>query len=94
MPTYKLTFYNIPATAEVSRMLFFLAGVEFEDNRLEFNSKEWKELKPSKKDHVNLKTFEFSLFEFLSNSLNYIRKYFIHALNSLHHMCKCFKENR
>ena len=94
MPTYKLTFYNIPATAEVSRMLFFLAGVEFEDNRLEFNSKEWKELKPSKKDNVSSITFEFSRFEFLSNSLNYIRKYFLYVLNSLHHMCKCFKGNR
>ena len=58
MSTYKLTFYNVPATAEVSRMLFFLAGVEFEDNRLEFNSKEWKELKPSKNDNISWETLK------------------------------------
>ena len=40
-------FYNIPATAEVGRMLLHLAGVELQENRLEFNSKEWNELKPS-----------------------------------------------
>ena len=34
MPTYKLIYYNFGARAETARMLFKLAGQEFEDYRL------------------------------------------------------------
>ena len=48
MPQYKLSYFNIRARAEVTRMLFSLAGVEFEDNRFEFGGSEWPDFKPSK----------------------------------------------
>ena len=35
MPVYKLTYFNARARAEVSRILFALAGVEYEDERIE-----------------------------------------------------------
>ena len=47
MPEYKLTYFNIRARAEVTRMLFTLAGVEFEDKRIDFGSPDWPEFKPS-----------------------------------------------
>ena len=34
MPQYKLTYFNMAARAETARMLFKLAGVEFEDVRV------------------------------------------------------------
>ena len=45
MPQYKLTYFNVRARAEVARMLFALADVEYEDYRLKPG--EWPELKPS-----------------------------------------------
>ncbi|CAJ0932389.1 unnamed protein product, partial [Mesorhabditis belari] len=36
MPHYKLTYFDLRGRAEVSRQLFALAGVPYEDNRLNF----------------------------------------------------------
>ena len=41
MPQYKLIYSQNRGSAEVSRMLFALAGVEFEDKRLQFKEPEW-----------------------------------------------------
>ena len=46
MPTYKLTYFNVRGRAETARMLFKLAGQEFEDNRVEGET--WQAMKPSK----------------------------------------------
>jgi len=44
---YKLTYFDFYCRAEAARMVFALAGVEFEDHRLsvEYYEKNWKELK-------------------------------------------------
>ena len=50
MPKYRLIYSKNRGKAEVSRMLFSLAGVEFEDKRIQYRgpeSQEWTELKPS-----------------------------------------------
>ena len=49
MPQYRLIYSKNRGKAEVSRMLFSLAGVEFEDKRIQYRgpeSQEWAELKP------------------------------------------------
>ena len=43
MSGYKLTYFNIQARGEVSRILFALADVKYEDNRIEFD--DWPSLK-------------------------------------------------
>jgi len=43
---YKLTYFNFYGRGEAARMLFALAGVEYEDYRIEWTSDEWKQLKP------------------------------------------------
>jgi len=45
MPEYKLTYFNLRARAEVSRLLFAAAGVKYEDIRVE--KSRWPELKPT-----------------------------------------------
>ncbi len=45
MPNYKLTYFNGRGRGEPIRMLFALAGQEFEDNRVGGDS--WQEFKPS-----------------------------------------------
>ena len=45
MPSYKLTYYNTTGLAEVTRYLFKLKNVPFEDVRL--TREQWLELKPS-----------------------------------------------
>ena len=44
MPTYKLTYFDVRGRAEMTRMAFVAAGVEFEDCRVT----DWATLKPSK----------------------------------------------
>ena len=46
MASYKLTYFNLRGRGEGARLLFKLAGVDFEDNRIEM--KDWLEFKPSK----------------------------------------------
>ncbi|XP_022081115.1 uncharacterized protein LOC110974076 [Acanthaster planci] len=45
MPKYKLTYFDIRGLAESARMLFVIAGQEFEDVRLQ--QKEWPAIKPT-----------------------------------------------
>ena len=44
MPTYKLYYFDAQGTAEIARLIFAQAGVEYEDNRLTPES--WAEFKP------------------------------------------------
>ena len=46
MPNYKLYYFNIRGRAEVTRLLFKVAGVNFEDKRL--TGEEWAAMKSSK----------------------------------------------
>lgn len=45
MSHYKLTYFNVRARAEILKLIFAAAGVEFEDNRLE--GPQWPGLKPT-----------------------------------------------
>ncbi|XP_033644356.1 uncharacterized protein LOC117303993 [Asterias rubens] len=44
MPSYKLNYFNVRGRGEVSRLCFVVAGVPFEDFRVEFA--DWPALKP------------------------------------------------
>ena len=46
MPHYKLHYFNLRGRAELARLIFAQAGVEFEDVR--FERSEWPTLKASK----------------------------------------------
>lgn len=45
MSGYKLTYFNIRARGEPVRMMLKLAGVEYEERKVEFGSEEWKKEK-------------------------------------------------
>ena len=47
MPKYTLWYFNFRARAELARLLFAIAGVEYEDERTTV-AQEWLEKKPSK----------------------------------------------
>ncbi|CAP37635.1 Protein CBR-GST-12 [Caenorhabditis briggsae] len=47
MPSYKLTYFDVRGLAEPSRLLFHLAGVPFEDNRIVFGDGTWERMKNS-----------------------------------------------
>ena len=51
MPQYKLTYFNIRGRAEVPRLIFAHAGVEYEDHRIK--GEEWQALKPSEYPVLN-----------------------------------------
>lgn len=46
MPKYRLTYFSGRGLAEPTRLVFALAGVEYEDKRI--TSEDWPALKPSK----------------------------------------------
>ena len=69
----KLTYFHLRGRAELSRLLFKLAGKEFNDNRVTGES--WQQFKPSKDrffftlskgfayyDSLQLRTVQFSMF--------------------------------
>eukprot|EP01035_Chromulina_nebulosa_P019536 gene19536-25434_t len=54
MATYKLTYFNIRALAEITRIMFKIAKVPFEDIRLEHPPKEFTVLKAAGKFAINM----------------------------------------
>ena len=46
MPTYKLTYFDFRARGELCRLIFHVAGVEYEDERI--IRAEWSKWKPRK----------------------------------------------
>ncbi|XP_019644617.1 PREDICTED: hematopoietic prostaglandin D synthase-like [Branchiostoma belcheri] len=46
MPAYKLTYFNGRGTAEIVRLVFAAAGIEYEDVRIEKPEEQWPEFKP------------------------------------------------
>ena len=48
MPSYKLSYFNGRGRAEVARMLFAVAGVKYEDHRIQGD---WDKIKPSEYFH-------------------------------------------
>lgn len=62
MPTYKLTYFNARARAELTRLLFALADVQYEDNRI--TSDDWAKLK------ANVRTGALPILEVDGKQLN------------------------
>lgn len=48
-PKYELVYFNFRARAELSRLIFVVAGVEFKDTRI--RPEDWLQLKPSEIGH-------------------------------------------
>ena len=60
MSSYKLTYFNARGKAEIIRLIFAQAGVEYEDIRIGGN--EWREqLKQSKKLEISFITSMYGL---------------------------------
>lgn len=57
-PTYKLTYFNVQASAEPTRMLLSYGGIEFEDVRIGLD--EWQALKRSKSSGVLVEVGNFT----------------------------------
>ena len=49
-PKIKLTYFDVRARAELSRIILAQAGVEYEDCRIK--GEEWQKMKPGKEDDV------------------------------------------
>lgn len=47
MPSYKLTYFDARGYAEPARLLFKLAGVQFQDNRVNHEDGSWEQYKDS-----------------------------------------------
>ena len=54
MPTYKLTYFKGRGRAEVTRQLFALKGIKYEDIRLDFGDP-WTDFKPRKLADIYIK---------------------------------------
>ena len=73
MAAYKLTYFPCRARAEVIRLIFVQAGVEYENKRLgffPFGSPEWTSMKKSEfpnhfLSHISLINLKFNLKYFL-----------------------------
>ncbi|TMS34856.1 hypothetical protein L596_002364 [Steinernema carpocapsae] len=80
MPEYKLTYFNIRGLAEPARLLFALAGVDFEDNRIEHEN--WPPLKASTPfGQLPVLEFDgkklaqsFAIYRYLANEFGYAGK--------------------
>ncbi|XP_065178334.1 glutathione S-transferase 1-like [Sycon ciliatum] len=46
MPKYVLTYFNVRARGELSRLALVYAGADWEDKRLQLQGETWQELKP------------------------------------------------
>lgn len=46
MPSYKLTYFTGRGRGEIIRMVFAVAGVEYEDNRVDHAK--WTQVKPGR----------------------------------------------
>ena len=55
--SYKLTYFNIRGRGEVTRYLFKMKDVEFEDNRVDFAEGTWPELKQSMTSYMKLQLY-------------------------------------
>ena len=60
--SYKLTYFNSRGAAEVARLLFAVAGVEYEDKRV--TSEEWAEMKDSMYVCLSIYHFFFDCLSF------------------------------
>ena len=50
MPRYKVIYFGVRGYAETIRMLFAVAGVPYDDRRIDI--KDWMEMKPGKWHYV------------------------------------------
>jgi len=46
VPSYKLTYFQMRGRAEIVRLVFAAAGVQYEDHRIDMS--QWPSIKPSK----------------------------------------------
>ena len=74
-PKYVLTYFAVRGRAEITRLLFKVAGVEFEDKRLTFE--EWG------KEKEHLKSGKSSVTDLLTRPAQVKRRVF-HNFNSKH----------
>ena len=58
MPKYTLTYFNFRARAELARLIFAVAEVEYEDERITEIDK-WIKLKPSEYQLYSVECFHF-----------------------------------
>ncbi|XP_077994058.1 hematopoietic prostaglandin D synthase-like isoform X1 [Glandiceps talaboti] len=60
MPQYRLTYYNCRSIAETARLIFAVAGVDYEDVRFEIRGEQWaKEKKTDKYPFRQIPILEF-----------------------------------
>lgn len=55
--SYKLSYFNVMGLGEPIRLLLTYGGIKFVDHRVMDRDAEWKQLKPSKVQHINCSYF-------------------------------------